>query len=108
MFKIKNGAIYHTRGDTADFDLEVDFKDRDSVSYSAVLSVKKNIKDTLFVFQVRSDNEGHFSIPHSKTQNLPFGEYVYDIEIKIDDDSVEGWYSTIGPFPYYLIPDVTT
>lgn len=108
MFEVKNGVIYHTRGDTAGFDLNVTMYDNKIDSYEAVLSVKKNIKDSLYVFQVKADNSGHITIPHSKTQFLQFGEYVYDIEIHVNDGSDEGRYITIGPFPYFLTPDVTT
>lgn len=108
MFKIKNGTIYHTRGDTADFDLNI-ILDNESVEdgYTAIFSVKKKISDSFYTFQVHA-SDGHISIPHSLTQNLAYGEYVYDIEICINDESTEGRYITIGPFPYFLTPDVTT
>lgn len=107
MFKIQNGKIYHTRGDTADFDLNIIMDEGFEEPFEAVLSVKKTIKDSEYAFQVRADSEGHISIPHSKTQYLPYGEYIYDIEIRFDDGSVEGKYLTIGPYPYFLTPDVT-
>lgn len=108
MFKFTNGTIEHTRGDTADFDITV--KENGSPiadSYTAVFSVKRGLLDKNYLFQVPV-NDGHVHISHADTKDLKCGDYYYDIEIRIDDGSVEGRYVTAGPFRYRLLSDVTT
>lgn len=104
---IKNGVIYHKRGDTAEFDLTVKLDDVEITEYEAVFSIKKTLRDTKYLLQ-KPVVDGHVRLEHSDTQDLEFGEYYYDIQIKIDDKSEEGMYSTVGPYRYYLKADVTT
>ena len=104
---IKKGVIYHKRGDTAEFDLTVKLDDVETTEYEAVFSVKKTLKDTEYLFQ-KQVVDGHVRLEHSDTQDLDYGEYYYDIQIKIDDGTEEGMYSTVGPYKYYLEADVTT
>ena len=107
MFDIRKGVIYHTRGDTADFDINVKFDDAPVYDYSAVFSVKKSMKDRTYLYQVHADENKHIHISHDTTQNLAFGDYFYDIEIHINDDTTEGRYITVGPYAYHLLADVT-
>lgn len=104
MFNVRNGVIYHTRGDTAS--LAVNLKDADGnaiTGYTAMMTVKKRLKDDDFLFQVPVKN-GMVNISHETTQKLPYGDYVYDIEVHMADGGVQ----TIGPYEYHLTPDVTT
>lgn len=107
MFDIRKGVIYHTRGDTADFDINIKLDDQPVYDYTAVFSVKRNVKDKTYLFQVYADEDKHIRIPHSTTQDLDFGDYFYDIEIHINDDTSEGRYITVGPYAYHLLADVT-
>ena len=107
MFEIRKGVIYHTRGDTADFDINVKIEGETITNYSAILSVKRNVKDTDYLFQRYADEDGHIHISHDTTQDLKFGDYCYDIEIHIFDETAEGRYITVGPYPYHLLADVT-
>lgn len=104
---IKKGVIYHKRGDTAEFDLNVTLDGEPITNYEAVFSVKKTLKDTKYILQ-KEVVDGHVRLEHSDTQDLPFGEYYYDIQIKIDDGTEEGMYTTLGAYKYYLEADVTT
>lgn len=105
--EIKKGAIYHKRGDTADFDLTVKLDGEPITNYEAMFSVKRDLKDTEYLFQ-KPVVDGHVRIEHSDTQDLPYGKYYYDIQIKIDDGTEEGMYRTIGAYRYHLEADVTT
>ena len=110
MFEIdKKGNIYHTRGDTAGFDVNVTIDGEVLDEYEAVFSVKKRYEDTEYLLQVPVVDK-HVTIPHTATQNLPFGNFFYDIEIIIpkDEADTEDRYVTIGPYAYYLKPDITT
>ena len=107
MFDIRKGVIYHTRGDTADFDINIKLDGESVYDYTAVMSVKRNLKDSTYLFQTDADEYGHIHIDHETTQELPAGDYYYDIEVHINDDTEEGRYITIGPYQYHLQPDVT-
>ena len=57
-------------------------------------TVKRNFSDTKYLFQKRLSNETinkgedglyHFAIEAEDTNNLPFGEYVFDIEVYRDN-----------------------
>ena len=107
VFNIKNGVIYHTRGDTADFNLTIKINNEPVSDYEAVFSVKRNLKDTDYLFQSNVVN-GHVHISHEQTQSLPFGDYYYDIQVRINNGTEEGRYVTIGAYQYHLTADVTT
>lgn len=104
--KIQGKNITHMRGDTAilSFNLMVGgepfvFRDGD-VAY---FSVKKNLKDKDYVLQKKSTN-GQFVFRHEDTQDIPFGQYWYDVQLKL----VEGQVVTaVGPARYRLMADVT-
>lgn len=107
MFIIKKGNIFHTRGDTADFHINIKVNGQPVDNYEAVFSVKKNYKVSDYLFQIPVVN-GSIHISHETTQKLPFGDYYYDIEVRIDNETEEGRYITIGPYQYHLQADVTT
>ncbi len=106
MFEVKGGHIYHTRGDTADFNLGVTVDGEPVTDYEATFSVKKTLKDTEYLFQAPV-TEGNVHISHDATKDLPFGRFFYDVEIHLPDGTEEGRYVTVGPFEYNLMPDVT-
>ncbi len=104
MFKVTNGNIYHTRGDTATLTIALqDEQGEEITDYTAVLSVKKRLKDVEYLFQAPVEN-GTVHISHDMTQGLPYGDYFYDIEVHTSLGDVE----TIGPAEYHLLADVTT
>lgn len=105
--KIIDGNIFQKRGDTAEFDINLTVDGRAPDRYEAVFSVKKSLSDRSYLFQKNVEN-GHVRIKHGDTQALPYGKYYYDIQIRIDDGSEEGLYTTVGPYEYNLKPDVTT
>ncbi len=107
LFEVKNGVIYHTRGDTVDFDLNIRMEGEPVYGYEAVFSVKRGYKDTDYLFQCNVE-DGHVHISHETTQGLPFGDFYYDIQVRLPDGTEEGRYVTIGPYQYHLKPDVTT
>ncbi len=104
---VKNGNIYHKRGDTADFDINLTVDGEDPGSYSAIFSVKTSPAATDYLFQ-KTVVDGHVRIDHSDTQALAYGDYYYDVQVVLNDGSDEGCYITVGPFRYYLMADVTT
>lgn len=103
MFKIKNNEIYHTRGDTGEFALHLKDKEGTEITqYEATLSVKKNLLADSYLFQCEL-KDSTCTISHDLTKDIPFGNYVYDIEIQTTNGKV----FTIGPYAYHLLADVT-
>ena len=79
MIRFNKNNITIVRGDTAE--LEITFSEQVD---SAVLSVKKKISDTDYVFQSQVV-DGVLKITHADTNNLVPGQYVYDIQVKYGD-----------------------
>lgn len=103
MFKIKNGVVKQTRGDTGG--LEVVFSRSPAYGQCEyTLSIKKDdATDGTYVLQKKSDN-GRFWIEHIDTQSLQPGQYIADVEIH---DMGSNLYFTIGPFSWIILDDVT-
>lgn len=103
MIKIYGNNIYHTRGDTDSFDVDLTQEDGSDIGpYTAVFSVKKKITDDAYVFQAPVQN-GVVSLTHEMTNDLEAGDYIYDIEVRTPGGGVQ----TIGPYLFRLIADVT-
>lgn len=101
MLKIINNEIYHRRGDTGQIGFAPTLNGSEVPSYTAIFSVKKTIDDTTYLYQ-KTFSDGLISITHEDTNLREYGDYWYDIEVRID----EGYY-TVGPYRYHLVPDVT-
>jgi hypothetical protein len=104
--KIKGKNIVHTRGDTAVLrpNLKVNgepftVRDGDVLTFS----VKKNLKDSDYIFRKTAEN-GVFVFRQGDTQAVPFGNYWYDIELKLEEGQVV---TVVGPAQYQLTADVT-
>lgn len=103
MLKIIGTNIYHIRGDTDSFDVNLTQEDGSDIGpYTAVFSVKKKITDAGYVFQAPVQ-DGVVSLTHDMTADLDAGDYVYDIEVQTPD----GWVQTVGPGIFRVIADVT-
>ena len=107
MFKIENGDIYHTRGDTAEFDVNITDDGVLVTDCEVLFTVKRFLNDKKYLLQ-KQVIDGHLRLEHSDTQQLPFGNHYYDISVKINDGTAEGYYTSFGPNRYCLLADVTT
>ena len=102
MVSVKGGNIYHIRGDTGVLLFQpTDETGKDVADFTATLSVKKDINADDYLLQKTCAN-GKFNFRPEDTDGLAAGTYVYDIEVHTGDDV-----QTIGPYKYYLMPDVT-
>ena len=108
MFKITNNYIYHTRGDTASFNVGVclDGQPIPYNTYTGTFSVKRALDDVGYVLQTSVVN-GRIDLTPEMTKNLPIGEYWYDIELHVTEDSGDEIVETIGPYHYRLMADIT-
>ncbi|WP_337742203.1 hypothetical protein [Megasphaera sp.] len=103
MLKIIGTNIYHIRGDTDSFDVDLTQEDGSDIGpYTAVFSVKKNITDAAYALQCPVQ-DGIVSLTHDMTANLDAGDYVWDIEVRTQGGGVQ----TIGPGLFRVIADVT-
>lgn len=103
MLKIIGTSIYHIRGDTDSFDVNLTQEDGSDIGpYTAVFSVKKNITDAAYALQCPVQ-DGIVSLTHDMTANLDAGDYVWDIEVRTQGGGVQ----TIGPGLFRVIADVT-
>jgi hypothetical protein len=104
MLKIRSMDIYYIRGDDDSFTIQPTEADGTAVTgYSGVFSVKQSYDDTDYVLQCQMDG-AVIDLTHEMTQNLAYGDYVWDVELTLAD----GTHQTIGPGKFHLLPDVTT
>lgn len=91
MYKVEDNKIYLTRGDSADFELTLDgyeAQEGDVLTFS----VKKNCQDKVALITKTLDAELKFSIEPSDTEDLQFGDYWYDVQLKrttVEEDESE-------------------
>lgn len=104
MFKLLGKDIVITRGDTGMLKLSVqlDGTDLKPSDYTAVLSVKRNIDDEDYIITKKASQDGELFFSHDDTKDLDVKTYVYDIEIRKDDQVC-----TIGPAKFKVEGDVT-
>lgn len=104
MFSISYDDIYLTRGDTAviNFNLSnYELQDGDTV----LLTVKQSVDTADIAFQKVLDKEtNQFVIEHNDTKNLPYGKYVYDIQLTTAQGQV---YTIIKPHRFKIEGEVT-
>jgi hypothetical protein len=107
LFIDEYGNCEMIRGDTVQFELEVYLQDAKITDYNATFSVKQYLDDENYLFQVNFDGNTPCIISHSTTQDLPYGNYWWDVQVTfIDEGTLQ--YKTIGAFPFTLKPDVTS
>ena len=94
------------RGDTGTVELALTDENANAIepaAYTAIFSLKKNIDDVAYIMQ-KEFVDGQVAFTHADTNNLPYGQYVYDVQIEIlQDNSIH----TIGANTFSILPDVT-
>ena len=115
MLRVIGKDIYLTRGDTASLNVKISqygcnkpyvIMDGDKVFMTVKNSF--NVKDFVFQKVVSYEDliDGNiiFKIIPSDTNELEFGDYVYDVEIKTSEGDV---FTIIPPSAFKLEPEVT-
>ena len=102
MLTIEDGVISLTRGDTGYIQLafDYDWQDGDTVT----LSVKKDYEDEEYVFQRVVAGGQIITIYPTDTQELEYGNYVYDVQVNTTLDEV---FTVIGPNKFKITKEVT-
>ncbi len=84
MVKIINNNIYITRGDTAKINFFIKDETGEEYDYSAdtaIFTVRHRMNSSFPVIQKTVTN-GKIELTNADTQQLPFGEYVFDVELR--------------------------
>ena len=115
MVEVRNNNIWLTRGDTMKLDIELYDGDSpyvpatgDSIRF-AVKPAKMDLGKTAYVatspvINVSIDTSTmELSLSHADTASLPFGNYVYDIELSKTDGTVDTF---IAEKSFVLMPEV--
>lgn len=107
MFKIMGTKIFLTRGDTAFIYLAI--KNSDGTDYTMqpgdqlLLTAKKTTNDKEVLFQ-RALVNGVIEIQPADTENLPYGDYVYDCQLRTYDGITQ---TLITPSLFRILEEVT-
>ena len=75
-----NGTIEHTRGDTAQFSLSLEWYGKEIDSFDAVFSVKHYPDDDVYLYQEIFNHNTPCTITHLDTVGIPYGTYWWDIQ----------------------------
>ena len=110
----ENNDLWITRGD--DGFLDIDFRQRDypydiydleegdQVMLTVRKSKEQNIDDDNPILIQIPLTDNHFHISSSDTEDLDFGNYIYDIQITFSNGIIN---TVIGPNIFRVLPEVT-
>jgi hypothetical protein len=107
MFRIFKNKIFLTRGDSAIFTLSI--TDNDGNEYTPqdgdeiTFTVKANTETRDILIQ-KDASSGKIEIQPEDTENLEYGNYVYDVQLKTADGYVD---TIITPHEFKLEEEVT-
>lgn len=107
MFKVDNNNISLIRGDSGVFTLSiadtngtpVELTDGDVLTFT----LRRTPWSPTIVLQ-KTITDGTLTINPADTQDMPFGSYVYDVELKRTDGYVD---TVIPPHRFLLMEEVT-
>ena len=107
MFEIYRNDISITRGDSAIFEITIIDKQKNTYTPSdtdtILFTVKDNTRSKAIVFQ-KSVTNNQVIIDPVDTEDLRYGKYVYDVQLRTAD----GWVDTIiPPHAFNVLEEVT-
>lgn len=107
MVKVVNNSIYLTRGDSAYLSLGIGKADGTDYELEpndvVFFTIKKNTADKNVVIQ-KTAIAGKIIINPEETANLPYGNYVYDVELR----KPNGFVSTVIPPSLFRLTEEVT
>lgn len=104
-----NNVIRLTRGDTARITVPIE-NDLDNSSYvmdeqdTLTFTIKRRVKDEEHLVQKNAIGSNNFHIKPEDTDSLPFGKYVYDVQLTTSGGDV---YTVIEPTTFEILSEVT-
>lgn len=106
MFQVTKNNVKMVRGDTGEMELSLTLEDGTAIApaaYTATFSLKKSIDDVAVILK-KTFVDGKISFSHNDTNNLPYGTYVYDVQVQVLES---GSIHTIGYHSFVVLADVT-
>ncbi len=104
-----DGSIQLTRGDTARLSITIE-NDLTGSDYTIAatdtlkFTIKKNVNDSTPCIQKVNIGSAQFTIEPSDTKDLPYGKYMYDVELTTDSGDV---YTVVVPTAFKILKEVT-
>lgn len=107
MFTVQNNNISLIRGDSGAFAISVTETDGNAVALTdgdvLTFTLRRTPRSPTIVLQ-KTITDGTLTINPSDTQDMPFGSYVYDVELKRADGYTD---TIIPPHEFLLLEEVT-
>lgn len=107
MFQAQNNNIVIIRGDSGAFTISIADTDGNAVTLTdgdvLTFTLRRAPRSPTIVLQ-KTITDGTLTINPSDTQNMPFGSYVYDVELKRADGYTD---TIIPPHEFLLLEEVT-
>lgn len=109
MFNVSNNNISLIRGDSGIFELAVKDTEGKDAELAAddklTFTVRRTLKSPQIVIQKQIDPKIQtIKLQPADTEGLPFGSYVYDVELRHSDGFVD---TIIPPHKFQLLEEVT-
>lgn len=107
MFKVDNNNISMIRGDSGVFTITIADTNGSPVALTdgdvLTFTLRRTPRSPTIVLQ-KTITDGTLTINSSDTQDMPFGSYVYDVELKRADGYTD---TIISPHEFLLLEEVT-
>jgi hypothetical protein len=105
MFKIEGTKIYLTRGDSAEFNINIIDADGNPYELQEGDLVEFTIKEDIYSSDALIYKTGTtIVIEPSDTSRLRYGTYVYDVQVTLSDGTVD---TIIPPSEFKVLSEVT-
>lgn len=107
MFKVDNNNISMIRGDSGVFTITITDTAGNDVALTdgdvLTFTLRRTPRSPTIVLQ-KTITDGTLTINPSDTQDMPFGSYVYDVELKRADGYTD---TIIPPHEFCILEEVT-
>lgn len=107
MFTVNNNNISMIRGDSGVFAVSIADTNGNAVELTEgdalTFTLRRTPRSPTIVLQ-KTITDGTLTINPSDTQDMPFGSYVYDVELKRADGYTD---TIISPHEFLLLEEVT-
>ena len=107
MFQAQNNNIVIIRGDSGAFTISIADTNGSPVALTdgdvLTFTLRRTPRSSTIVLQ-KTITDGTLTINPSDTQDMPFGSYVYDVELKRADGYTD---TIISPHEFLLLEEVT-
>lgn len=107
MFTVQNNNIALIRGDSGAFTISITDTDCNAVTLAdgdvLTFTLRRTPRSPTIVLQ-KTITDGTLTINPSDTHDMPFGSYVYDVELRRADGYTD---TIIPPHEFLLLEEVT-